>query len=63
MSLLSCNWGNTSLAILVVLEALLCRFVDGALTGDDLLDGGENAAPVLEDGEGHVLARAVSDEI
>jgi hypothetical protein len=54
---------NTSLAILVVLEALLRRLVDGNLASDDLLDGGKNAAPVLEDGEGHVLARAVGDEI
>jgi len=67
MSLLSSTVGlhgsNASLAVLVVLEALLRRFVDGALAGDDLLDGGENAAPVLEDGERHVLARAIGDEI
>ena len=67
MSLLRSTVGlhgsNASLAILVVLEALLRCVVYGALAGDDLLDGGENAAPVLEDGEGHVLTRAVGDKI
>lgn len=67
MSLLRSTVGlhgsNASLAILVVLEALLRCVVDGALAGDDLLDDGENAAPVLEDGERHVLARAVGDEV
>ena len=37
--------------------------MDGALAGDDLLDDIENVAPVLENGEGHVLACAVGDEI
>lgn len=54
---------HTSLARLVVLEALVRGFLDSCLTGDDLLDGGEDAAPVLEDGEGHALTCAVGDEI
>jgi len=60
MGLLGCH---TSLAIFVVLEALLRCVVDCALAGDDLLDDGKDVAPVLEDGEGHLLARAVGDEI
>ena len=62
-STVSLDGHNASLAILVVLETLLRRFVNGTLAGDDLLDGGENAAPVLEDGEGYVFAGAVGDEI
>lgn len=67
MSLLSSTVGlhgrNTSLAILVILETLLRRFLDGTFASDNLLDGGEDAAPVFEDGEGYVLAGAVGDEI
>jgi hypothetical protein len=63
MSLLSRNRCNASLAILVVLEALLRGIIDGTLAGDDLLDDSEDVAPVLEDGEGYVFARAVGDEI
>ena len=33
------------------------------LAGHNLLDGGEDGAPILEDGEGHVLAGAVGDEV
>jgi hypothetical protein len=54
---------HASFAILVILEALLRRIVNSALAGDDLLDGGENAAPVFEDGERHVFACAVGDEV
>ena len=54
---------HTGLACLVVLEALACSFVDGLLACNDLLDGCEDAAPVLEDGEGNVLARAVGDKV
>lgn len=54
---------NTSLASLVVLEAFAGSVLDGPLAGNDLLDGGEDAAPVLEDGEGNALAGAVGDEI
>jgi hypothetical protein len=54
---------HTSLASLVVLEALLRRLMNSALAGDDLLDGGENVAPVLKDGERHVLTCAVGDEV
>jgi hypothetical protein len=54
---------HTGFAVLVVLEALLRRVVNSALAGNDLLDGGENAAPVFEDGERHVFACAVGDEV
>lgn len=54
---------HTGLARLIVLESLACCVVNGTLAGNDLLDGGENAAPVLEDGEGHALAGTVGDEI
>lgn len=54
---------NARLASLVVRKAVACGILHAALAGDDLLDGGQNAAPVLEDGEGDVLARAVGDEV
>jgi hypothetical protein len=54
---------HTSFAVLVVLKPLLCRFVNSALAGDDLLDNGEDVAPVFEDGERHVFACAVGDEV
>lgn len=54
---------HTSLAGLVVLEAFACCVLHSTLARHDLLDGGEDAAPVLEDGEGHALAGAVGDEI
>ena len=54
---------HTSLAGLVVLEAFARCVLHSTLASHDLLDGGEDAAPVLEDGEGHALAGAVGDEI
>lgn len=54
---------HTRLAGLVVLEALAGSVLDGSLAGNDLLDGGEDAAPVLEDGERNALAGAVGDEV
>jgi hypothetical protein len=54
---------HTGFAVLVILEALLCCFVNGALASDDLLDGGEDGAPVFEDGERHIFACAVGDEV
>jgi hypothetical protein len=54
---------HTSFAVLVILKALLRCFVNGALASDDLLDGGEDGAPVFEDGERHVFACAVGDEV
>lgn len=54
---------HTGFAGLEVLEALVSGFLHALLARDDLLDGGEDGAPVLEDGEGHVFARAVSDEV
>jgi hypothetical protein len=37
--------------------------VHSLLAGHDLLDSGKDGAPVLKDGEGHVLAGAVGDEV
>ena len=48
---------------LVSLVALVRHLLHSPLAGDNLLHGGEDAAPVLEDGEGHALAGAVGDEI
>ena len=33
------------------------------LAGHNLLDGGEDGAPVLEDGERHVLTGAIGNEV
>jgi len=54
---------HTSLTLLVELVALVRGIVHRLLAGMDLLDGGEDARPVLEDGEGDVFAGAVGDEI
>lgn len=54
---------DARLASLVVRKALGGSVLHAALARDDLLDSGQDAAPVLEDGEGDVLARAVGDEV
>lgn len=54
---------NTRLASPVILKTLAGSVVDSRLASHNLLDRRQNAAPVLEDGEGHVFARAVGDEV
>jgi len=54
---------HTSLAGLEVLEALVSSLLHALLARYDLLDGGEDGTPVFEDGEGHVFAGAVGDEV
>ena len=54
---------HASGALLVKLVAFVRGLLNRLLACVDLLDGGEDAGPVLENREWHVLAGAVRDEV
>ena len=54
---------DTSLALLVGLDALLGSLLDGDLALKNFLDLGLDLAPVLEDGEGNVVSNTELNEI
>lgn len=54
---------HTGLTGLVLLVTLLGGILHGPLALDNLLDGGVDLCPVLEDIEGDIVTGAVGDEI